>query len=245
MKKAFQSIKYNRIQNNFGIIVFIVGLVFQTNTGMAQNNLLVYNGFGFSFDTYVSGNAHGIMSSGILNYTKNKTTISLGPCIQKRHMKLCGGKMSVAFLLNAPRMSRTNLLKTSSSELSDEDALEEDEEEEMADNIGATTTNDRCQIKLLAFVQYIGNASFSYAAEKMEYHVNRIENMNWSAARLSTVECGLGFEVNTKIIRNLYWRKYITATVFNHVKSVQNMHHDQYALTLTIGTSITIPYFRS
>lgn len=207
---------------------------------MAQYNPVIRRGIGLTFDSYVSGNAHGLMYSSTLNYTKNKVTISAGPCIQKRRMNLSGGKMSVSYLLNGGSIKRTNLLKSSSNEFSNES----EENEEIQEDAEATFVSDRCQIKLHAFVQYLKDASFSYAAEKMETYVNRVENMNWTATRLSTFECGLGFEINKKIVKNMYWRNYFTATVYNHTKYVKNMQHEKYALTLTIGTSVTIPYFR-
>ena len=193
-----------------------------------QTEIKPVNSVGIIMETYASGNAHGAMYSGLVNFNLAKSSISIGPCIQKRNMNFTDGKIVYAYLLNAPRIIK----------------CEELDAEEFEERTGDVIVEDGIQIKFNTYVQYLQNASLAFSAEKLESHVNRIENINWKSVQLSTVECGIGFEFNVRLRNNLYIRNYINASVYYHTKYIQNMHHEQYATTLNLGTSISIPSFK-
>ncbi len=243
MKKyiAFNNFKSGSYINKYYWFSFflLITIIFQPFRCNAQIKPISNNGFGLTLDTYVSGNAHGTMYSGLLNYRINRSVISLGPSIQKRYMKIGGGKLTYSYLLNAPKTKKrysfhTNKNKRNINKYIDEEL---DDEEEIF-------TDDGFQIKFYSYFQYLNNLPLSYDAQKLESFVNRVENQNWNSTTLSTVEGGLGFELNIRITRNLYWRNFIAASVFYHTKYVTNMQHEQYSPALTIGTSLNIPNFK-
>ncbi len=190
----------------------------------------------------ISGNGHGAIYIPQLGFGRNRTTISMGACLQKQSMQFNGARIAYSFLLNAKNKS-----------------IKEGEEGDSVVDIytfykrkttpqtSPENNNGEPSVsfKLHAYTQFLKNNLLSNDTQKMEEHVNRVKGQDWKTATLSTFEAGVGFELGIKIAKNIYWNNFITASFYYHTKYVQNMHHERFSTCISLGTSVTIPLLKS
>ncbi len=147
--------------------------------------------FGFGLETYVSGNAHGAFYSARVNMSKGKSVFSLGPCLQKRTLELTGAKFGYSYLISEI------------SDHSDEEVLKEKKDKRQ----------DILELRILCYVQYLHNASLSYAASRVETITSNNNGINFNRVRLSTIEAALCAEIDINI-KWLKIRTYMGGTTF-------------------------------
>ncbi|HWY10436.1 MAG TPA: hypothetical protein VN026_03870 [Bacteroidia bacterium] len=174
--------------------------------------------FGFGLETYVSGNAHGAFYSARLNVSKGKSVFSLGPCLQKRTLELTGAKLGYSYLI------------TEINDRYDEKELKEMKYKQ----------RDILELRILCYVQYLHNASLSYAASRVETITNNNSGINFNQVRLSTVEAALCAEIDINI-KWLKIRTYMGGTTFYHTTYINGMYREKCAPALIFGTGFVIP----
>jgi hypothetical protein len=196
--------------------------------------------YGLAIGTHVSGNAHGVLYSGLFNVANKRHMLGAGPSILKRNMKLVGAEISYSYMLCGPKCGNgTNGSEYLESEIADTINFDLMEEGSRVRSNGVY--DDKLQLHFYSFLQYINNAPLSFNAEKLESHVNRIEGQNWNSVRLSTVDFGFGLQLKMKLAGKVVLKNYVGATFIYHTKYLNNMHHEKFMPTLTIGTAFEIP----
>lgn len=106
----------------------------------------------------------------------------------------------------------------------------------------------RFQLCFFSTLQYTHNAYLSKGATLLE-NQNSIskdnDKPNYSKTKLSTIEACVGFGLNTKIGKNIFWSNYIGLNAYYHTNYINGMYIDQSALAITLGTTIGIKFFKN
>ena len=106
----------------------------------------------------------------------------------------------------------------------------------------------RFQLYFFSTLQYTHNAYLSKGATLLE-NQNSIskdnDKPNYSKTKLSTIEACVGFGLNTKIGKNIFWSNYIGLNSYYHTNYINGMYIDQSALAITLGTTIGIKFFKN
>ena len=215
------------ILKNSGLILFIIIILMNKYSSFAQKNKNTPISFGATIGTHISGNSLGGFYTVTGNLYKNKNLISLGLCMQNR-----------ACSPNGMRIGYSRILSGLDNFTFDENEVEDDIE----------IVESRFQLYFFSTLQYTHNAYLSKGATLLE-NQNSIskdnDKPNYSKTKLSTIEACVGFGLNTKIGKNIFWSNYIGLNSYYHTNYINGMYIDQSALAITLGTTIGIKFFKN
>jgi hypothetical protein len=215
MKKIFillEQVLKNDSRSNYLVLLFF-GCCLLTK---AQRNIDKFHA-GTGINTYISSNGHGAYYSPFISFSKGKNLVMLGGCIQKRYTKLDGVRVSFAHLL----------------------AGHDDDVDKLSlDDQGTTPV----QLRFLSYVQYLDQAALSYNRSRIETITNREMQRDWNAVKLSTIEGGLGAEIDVKF-KYFTIQTFLTLSAYYHINYIEGMYHERCSPALTLGTGILIPKF--
>ncbi len=171
---------------------------------------------GFGTETYINGDAHGTFYAANVNLTHGRSTISIGPCLQKRSQEVNGGKMSFSYLISGIN------------------ELYEDESE------SAAVLNDIVELHALCNLQYTHQSRLSYCAAQAETIANPESTINYGEARFNTITATIGPEVDFSI-KKVKIKTYAGASFFHHFKYDESMYRPRTGTALVFGLGIYIP----
>jgi hypothetical protein len=169
---------------------------------------------GVGVEQYVSGNWHGTHYSPYLMLSKGKSSFAFGPVVQKRTLETTGGRVIFSRVITGGN------------------PYEVDCDGERVDGL--------FQMNYFIAAQYLCNTRLAYSSVRIEERSNKGSDISWKDLRLCTAEISAGIEVYVKISRNLNWKNYFGASVYNHVKYQQGMYHEKIAPVLMIGTGLIL-----
>jgi hypothetical protein len=201
-------------QKKFSFGLFVLVLLFAGNSTMIQAQQL-----GIGMESYVTGGQHGTFYSAYLSATKNKSGITLGPCLQKRSMAVKGAKLSYTYLIG----EKETFVTPDSTIIN-------------------TVSAVKFKLRIFSFLQYVHKLPLSYLAARVETITNRDEEQNWNEVKLSTLSGGAGIELDIQF-RRFTLRNYFGGSMYYHVNYIVSMYHERMSPALTFGTAISIPNF--
>lgn len=173
---------------------------------------------GMGIETNVSGNGHGAYYSGFLSLNKGNNTVRLGGMVQQRSMNINGVRLSYSYKL-AGLDYETSV--ASYDEL----------------------PNGSLVLSTFSYVQYLNNARLSSRRSKVESLTHEEKSIDWDKIKLSTVEAGIGIELNVKLTDWLQLRNFLGCGVYYHINYVGGMYQERMGPILNFGTGINIPGF--
>jgi len=176
--------------------------------------------WGAGIEMFYSANAHGAFYSGHLSYNKSKHHLKIGPLIHKRSLKVSGAKLAYSYVLagmDAEEMLHANFRESS---------------------------NGSWRVSLMAFVQYIDKTQMNYKRVVEEELLNPDRKQDWNKVYLSTLEGGLGAELDVKLFNYLQLRTYVGVSVYSHVNYPTVMYHEKTAAAFIFGAGINVPTFK-
>lgn len=168
-------------------------------------------GVGLGIESYINGDAHGSFYSLRLQFKNGRTTVGLGPCLQKRGGELNGGKISVSYFL-------TGLDETYDRE----------------------DPSDEIELRALFTLQYTNKARMSYHASRTETLTNPESTILYNDLRFSTVTATLGPEIDYNIGK-VRLRMYAGASFFDHLNYPDAMYRPKIGTALVFGLGVSIP----
>ncbi len=176
---------------------------------------------GLSVGSHISGNSHGTIFEAGANLYNGKNSFSLGACVQKRSMELCGGRFNYTRILTG--------------------------KEDLASGETAYSTDpSKVQLFFYTRVEYLNNAQLCYNAIKKEETLVKNKEENGSDinnVRLSTIDVSAGIGLNVKISKKFVLANYIGFGTFYHLNYKPGMYCDKIAPVLVLGTSIKLNCF--
>ena len=105
----------------------------------------------------------------------------------------------------------------------------------------ANSESDNSQLKGLVFIQYLNNALLSDRAAKREEILNSSdENIDWNSVSYSTIEGGVGFQLNFKVTRYLYWKNYISTSLYYHTNYIECLYNGRKSMVMGLGTGLQV-----
>lgn len=199
------------------IVIFI--LLNISLSVISQNNKNLPYRFGVGVGVHVSGNSHGGIYDLYGSLYNGKSLFSLGTCMQKRSNPFCGARMSFSYMLT----NRDNFSKVGITDLEEDDNL---------------------QLYFFSFCQYLHNAQLSSAAIHREKDLERGNEppTDFSSIKLSTIEAGVGFGLNIKLRKKMTWGNYIGISTFYRTNYNNELHVNEIAPALIIGTSFGLNF---
>ena len=167
--------------------------------------------FGTGIETYNTKDLHGTYYSAHLCMIKKRTSITLGPVMQKRTAEIQGAKLGLSIALR-----------------SDDAALYPEGQEP-----------DKVKLKFFMFGQYVNNSKLSYKAARVETLTNLEKNINFSEMRVSTATVGTGCELvfNFKYVD---LRTYAGLSVFHHFNYDKSLFHEETCAGLVFGVGVCL-----
>lgn len=209
------------------IIVLVLLVFVLTTKANAQNsntnkNLKIFNEIG----THVSANGHGVFYYANMTLNKGRHNFTFGPSLQKQTNIIRAGRLNYSFTLYGPGNEYLFKREYEGLDFSDPFCSE------------CNTHEEKIQLNAFLFGNYFHNLPLGKGYIKDEYQANRIENYNWTNARLSTVEFGFGFEFRYKLGKKINWKNTISAVFVHHNKYINNMYHQQNFSTIGVSTGI-------
>lgn len=175
---------------------------------------------GAGIEYYYSVNGHGAFISPHISYAKGKHQLKLGPSIHKRTFQVKGAKLSYSYLLAGM-----------------------DGEEKFNSNF-RDNKNGTWRVSLFGYVQYVDNTALSFSREEEETILNADSSVNWTKVALSTLEGGVGAEIDVKLFNTIQLRSFVGIAVYTHLNHPPTMYQDQTAATFVAGIGINVPTFR-
>ncbi|MES2567091.1 MAG: hypothetical protein V4565_09515 [Bacteroidota bacterium] len=214
--------QYNLKNSNSNILALCLIFILATKTIYSQSINQGYH-LGAGVGTHLSGNSHGAIYDLSLSLYDGKNHFSIGPSIQKRKEKVCGGTLRYTRILTGQENFSSN--------------------EAVLD-----PTNDCQRIQLFSFVnaQYLKGAGLSYKAIKLEEAASKQNDFqtDYSKYELSTVELFVGFGINTKINKKLVWSSSIGFGTYYHLNYINGLYNERMAPVLMLGTALRLNYFK-
>lgn len=199
---------------------YYILLLFFLNTVLFSQREERKSLIGFGIETYYSVNGHGGFISPHISYNKNKHHIKLGPCIHKRTTQLKGVKLAYSYILAGM-----------------------DGEEKTMPNF-RESSNGSWRVSVFTYMQYVNNTALSYRREVEETLLSADSLSDWSKVTISTIEGGLGVEMDVKLFSYLQFRTYVGCTVYSHLNYPVNMYQDKTAVAFIAGIGINVPTFK-
>jgi hypothetical protein len=167
--------------------------------------------FGTGIETYNAKDLHGTYYSAHLCMIKKRTSITLGPVMQKRTAEIQGLKLGLSVAIK-----------------SDDAALFPDGDE-----------RETLQLKFFCFGQYVHNSKLSYKAARVETLTNLERNINFSDMRLSTATVGTGCELDVNF-KYVCLRTYAGLSVFHHFNFDKSLFHEETCAGLIFGVGVCL-----
>ena len=195
--------------------------------------------FNTGLETYMSGNGNGAFFSAYVGMDKGRSSLSIGPSIQKRSLKVNTGKLSYSYILAGYKKpqkklsmyerAKTNLSVIDSSKLDEEDFADYD---------------PKMQLRFYSYFQYTYNASVRHNIEIMGEQPENIADSpakTWDHMRISTAEIGIGAELQIRLAKKIWWKNTVSVSTYKHLNSPVPSCHNVSPISLTIGTGFNIP----
>lgn len=176
---------------------------------------------GVSVGSHISGNAHGTIYEAGIGLYNGKNLFSIGACMQKRNMAVCGGRVNYTRILTG-------------------------KEEFSKKSLGYDVESSRLQLFVYTRAEYLNNALLSYNDVKKEETLmkNRGEMpMDANRIKLSTIDVSAGIGLNIKLGRQLVWGNYIGFGTYYHLNYKPGMYCEKIAPVIVLGTSLRLNYF--
>jgi hypothetical protein len=167
--------------------------------------------FGTGMETYNTKDLHGTYYSAHLCMIRKRTSITLGPVMQKRTSEIQGVKLGLSVAVK-----------------SDDAALYPDGQEP-----------DMLQLKFFAFAQYVDHSKLSYKAARVETLTNLERNTDFSNMRLSTATVGTGCELDINF-KYICVRTYAGLSVFHHFNFDRSLFHEETCAGLVFGVGVCL-----
>jgi hypothetical protein len=202
-----------RISEKANILyVIIIVLLNLSHLNAQQIERMPYR-FGAGIGTHISGNAHGNIYDVYGSLYNGKNLISFGPCIQNNSNPLSGARISFSHMLTG--------------------------QDDLSKNSITNFEDDKLQLFVFSFCQYLHNAHLSSGAIKQEQLMSRgnEHQLDYNSIKLSTIELGVGFGLNLKLSKKMVWGNYIGISTIYHTNYINGLHTDKIAPVLVVGTS--------
>jgi hypothetical protein len=167
--------------------------------------------FGTGIETYNTKDLHGTYYSAHLCMIRKRTTVRLGPVMQKRTAEIQGMKLGISIAVK-----------------SDDAALYPEGQEP-----------DMLQLKFFLFGQYVHNSKLSYKAARVETLTNLERNINFSDMRISTATVGTGCELDINF-KYVCLRTFAGLTVFHHFNYDKTLFHEETCAGLVFGVGLCL-----
>lgn len=183
----------------------------------AKNEKPIWGG---GIEMFYSANAHGAFYSGHLSFNQSKHHLKVGPLVHKRSLKVSGAKLAYSFVLagmDAEEMLHANFRESS---------------------------NGSWRVSLMTFVQYIDKTQMNYKRVVEEELLNPDIKQDWNKVYLSTVEGGLGAELDVKVFNYVQLRTYVGVSVYSHLNYLTVMYHEKTAAAFIFGAGLNVPSFK-
>lgn len=183
----------------------------------AKNEKPIWGG---GIEMFYSANAHGAFYSGHLSFNQSKHHLKVGPLVHKRSLKVSGAKLAYSFVLagmDAEEMLHANFRESS---------------------------NGSWRVSLMTFVQYIDKTQMNYKRVVEEELLNPDIKQDWNKVYLSTVEGGLGAELDVKLFNYVQLRTYVGVSVYSHLNYPTVMYHEKTAAAFIFGAGVNVPSFK-
>lgn len=200
----------------FSLLLFIC-FSFPLFCQEAKNEKPIWGG---GIEIFYSANAHGAFYSGHLSFNQSKHHLKVGPLVHKRSLKVSGAKLAYSYVLagmDAEEMLHANFKESS---------------------------NGSWRVSLMAFVQYIDKTQMNYKRVVEEELLNPDIKQDWNKVLLSTLEGGLGAELDVKLFNYLQLRTYVGVTVYSHLSYPTIMYHEKTAAAFIFGAGVNVPSFK-
>jgi hypothetical protein len=175
---------------------------------------------GAGIGAHLSSSGHGAYYSAFISYSKGKSNITLGPCLQKRTLMLRGARLSFSYILAAQ---------------DDEGVIVENKEYKSSDVL---------QLGMFGYAQYVDNLPLSYHRARIESETDTVGVINWNESPISTVEGGAGVELFVRVSRLIRLRGFFGVGAYYHTTYQPGMYQERSSVLLTTGVSINIVSFR-
>ncbi len=170
---------------------------------------------GINAESFLSGDGHGTFFSGNLVLANDKNVWGIGPCLQKRSMKM----RCVDFYYE--------------HELADNNGEENN-------SAFKDCRNGTIQLDCFSELQYANKLPLSFNMARLEQTANQVEGKNWNQITLSTIELSAGVGLNVKLAKHLQWKNFIGICVYYHTNYIPGMCEDRIAPVLTIGSGLNL-----
>lgn len=209
------------LKNVISATALIMAMILGKGALMSQNAQKSPYLLGLSVGSQISGNAHGTIYEAGLGLYNGKNVFSLGACMQKRSMQLCGARFQYTRIL------------TGKEDFSGQDhpyAVEP----------------SKLQLFFYSRAQYLNNAMLTYNDVKKEETImkNRDEvPSDANRIRLSTIDVSAGVGLNVRLCKQLVWGSYIGFGTYYHLNYKPGMYCENIAPVIVLGTSLRLNYF--
>lgn len=174
---------------------------------------------GGGIECYETGSLQGAFCSAYLSASLHKSTLTFGPCLQKRSMEVKGAKLSFSYLIG----DKERFVTPDSTVIN-------------------PTAPIRIKLRVYSFTQYVNKLPLSCAAAKVEAITNEERPFDWHEARLSSIATGAGIEVDAQM-KHFMFRAYFGGSVYHYCTYIPGMYHARTATSLNAGIGISIPEF--
>jgi hypothetical protein len=165
-----------------------------------------------------SGNGHGLLFTGGLNYDFKRHLINTSVIIPKRNGEIKGGKIKYSYVL----------VKNES----DERVIARDKSGVICDPVFGLS----CFISGL----YMHQAPLSYNTVKLENWINRVEGMNWETVRYKTIEVSAGFNLDLNVCKRVTIRNSIGTGLYHRLNHIKNAHFENNQITIQLSTGLVL-----
>ena len=203
-------IRISKKTNTLCVIIFVLLNLSRIN---AQQTKRIPYRFGAGIGTHISGNAHGGIYDVYGSLYNGKNLISFGPCIQNNSNPLSGARISCSRMLTG--------------------------QDDFSKNGITNFEDDRLQLYVFSFLQYLHNTHLSSGAIKQEQLMSsgNEHQFDYHSIKLSTIELGVGFGLNLKLSKKMVWGNYIGISTIYHTNYMNGLHTDKVEPVLVLGTS--------
>jgi hypothetical protein len=182
--------------------------------GQGQDSSLRRFRSGFQLATFSSGNGHGTFIMPGLTFGNAWHEFALATLIHKRSNRSEGVRASYRYNITG-----------------DTDLFTAEEYYRFRPLL---------QMNFLSYVQCSRNLPLSYNTVIYEVQCNNTDQVDINQIRLSTVESGVGFELQMNINRWIKWRNQITLSVYHHTDYKFFLDHSKTGTGLGLGSAIQI-----
>lgn len=218
MKKTYTNAV--KLQSVITATLFLMLAILGKGTLISQSARSSYQ-LGISAGSHISGNAHGTIYEAGLGFYNGKNLFSVGACMQKRTMSVCGGRFNYTRILTG-------------------------KEEFTKESVGYDVEASRLQLFFYSRAEYLHNASLSYNDVKKEETVMKNRGEMPSDAnriRLSTIDVSAGIGLNIKLGHRVVWGNYIGFGTYYHLNYKPGMYCEKIAPVIVLGTALRLNYF--